>query len=45
VTDPTYREEFRTDLGGQLRQAFAVRAAYRRFLAEAASASSTMSPT
>ncbi|HWC68043.1 MAG TPA: hypothetical protein VG478_08265 [Acidimicrobiales bacterium] len=29
VTDPTYREEFRTDVASELREAFAVRAAYR----------------
>jgi hypothetical protein len=28
VTDPTYREEFRTDLASEVREAFAVRAAY-----------------
>lgn len=29
VTDPTYRDEFRTDVASELREAFAVRAAYR----------------
>jgi hypothetical protein len=28
VTDPTYRQEFRTDLASEVREAFAVRAAY-----------------
>ena len=28
VTDPTYRDEFRTDMGSELREVFAVRAAY-----------------
>jgi hypothetical protein len=34
VTDPTYREEFRTDVASELREAFAVRAAYRWALAQ-----------
>ena len=29
VTDPTYREEFRTDMASEVREAIAVRAAYR----------------
>jgi hypothetical protein len=29
VTDPTYRDEFRTDVASELREAFGVRAAYR----------------
>ena len=29
VTDPTYREEFRTDVASEVREAIAVRAAYR----------------
>jgi hypothetical protein len=29
VTDPTYRAEFRTDVASELREVFAVRAAYR----------------
>ncbi len=37
VTDPTYREEFRTDVASELREAFAVRAAYRWGLAEESS--------
>ena len=28
VTDSTYREEFRVDIGGEMREAFAVRTAY-----------------
>jgi len=34
VTDPTYRDEFRTDVASELREAFAVRAAYRWALAQ-----------
>ena len=34
VTDPTYRNEFRTDVASELREAFGVRAAYRWALAE-----------
>jgi len=34
VTDPTYRGEFRTDIASELREAFAVRAAYRWTLQE-----------
>jgi len=45
VTDATYRAEFRDDVIAELRQAFAVRAAYRRRLEGAAAPSSTMSPT
>jgi hypothetical protein len=37
VTDPTYREEFRTDVASELREAFAVRVAYRWALAEGSS--------
>jgi hypothetical protein len=37
VTDPTYRDEFRTDVASELREAFGVRAAYRWALAEASS--------
>ena len=33
VTDPTYRDEFRTDVASELREAFGVRAAYRWALA------------
>lgn len=29
VTDPTYREEFRTDMASEMREVFAVRAAYQ----------------
>ena len=29
VTDPTYREEFRTDMASEVREVIAVRAAYR----------------
>jgi hypothetical protein len=36
VTDPTYRGEFRTDIASELREAFAVRAAYRWSLQEQA---------
>ncbi len=34
VTDPTYRDEFRTDVASELREAFAVRTAYRWALAQ-----------
>jgi hypothetical protein len=37
VTDPTYRQEFRTDVASELREAFAVRAAYRWALADVSS--------
>jgi hypothetical protein len=37
VTDPTYRDEFRTDVASELREAFAVRAAYRWGLADGSS--------
>ena len=37
VTDPTYRDEFRTDVASELREAFAVRAAYRWAVAEESS--------
>jgi hypothetical protein len=37
VTDPTYRNEFRTDVASELREAFGVRAAYRWALAEESS--------
>ena len=37
VTDPTYRDEFRTDVASELREAFGVRAAYRWALAEESS--------
>ena len=45
LTDQTYREEFRTEVVGELRQAFAVRAAYRRYGGGLAEESSTISPT
>jgi hypothetical protein len=34
VTDPSYRDEYRTGVASELREAFAVRAAYRWSLAE-----------
>jgi len=37
VTDPTYRNEFRTDVASELREAFGVRAACRWALAEESS--------
>jgi hypothetical protein len=37
VTDPTYRDEFRTDVASELREAFAVRAAYRWGLTDGSS--------
>jgi hypothetical protein len=37
VTDPTYRDQFRTDVASDLREAFAVRAAYRWGLADGSS--------
>jgi hypothetical protein len=37
VTDPTYRNEFRTDVASELREAFGVRAAYRWAQAEESS--------
>jgi hypothetical protein len=44
LTDATYRDEFRNEVIADLRQAFAVRAAYRR-LGTGTEPSSTMSPT
>jgi hypothetical protein len=45
LTDQTYREEFRTEVVGELRQAFAVRAAYLRYIVGLGRESSTISPT
>ena len=45
LTDQTYRAEFREEVVGELRQAFAVRAAYLRYVAGLGKKSSTISPT
>jgi hypothetical protein len=45
LTDPTYRAEFRGEVVGELRQAFAVRAAYLGSLGRDGERSTTISPT
>ena len=45
VTDLTYRREFRGEVVGELRQAFAVRAVYRARLNAGSGPSTTLSPT
>ena len=45
VTDVTYRREFRDEVVGELRQAFAVRAVYRAHRNATAGPSATISPT